>query len=214
MFGGHKEFSLPATADALTILFLGSNGVKFREAADAVVGGSYSQVSAEPRYGGVWNRFIDIALKGIRRRLMARLPGSAVFTLLRDVEDHPNCLVIVKRLGQEQHEESDKGPQDVTDDYAFRVILERPAPSCWMLSQFSEVLFLDADQLPTRSEVTERHFLRLRVRGERVSYELLLGTMSPSSINPGRKTTRFIERILEIVFLEFEEILRFQSSQR
>jgi hypothetical protein len=73
---------------------------------------------------------------------------------------------------------------------------------------------LDADQLPTRSEVTERHFTRLLVKGERESYELLLGTTNLSSVSPGRKTTRFIERILKIVFLDVEEFLRVQSSQR
>lgn len=212
--GEEKEFSQPATADALTILFLRTNGVKFRDAVDAVVGGSESPTTAEPRYGGVWNRLIDIALKRIRRRITSRLLGSVVFSLLREAKDHPNCLVIVKRLGQTPDGELDREPEDVSYDYAYRVILERPAPSCWVLSPFREVLFLDADQLPTRSEVTERHFLRLQVQSERESYELLLGTMSPSSIAPGRETTRFIERILNIVSLDFEEFLSFQSSQR
>lgn len=216
--GEQKEFSQPATADALAILFLRSNGVKFREAVDAVVGGGESPTTAEPRYGGVWNRLMDIALKRIRRRITSRLLASLVFSLLRDAKDHPNCLVIVKRLGPAppltQADEIDREPQEVSYEYAYRAILERPAPSCWVLSPFREVLFLDADQLPTRSEVTERHFLRLRVRSERESYELLLGTTGPSSIAPGRKTTRFIERILNIVFLDFEEFLSFQSSQR
>lgn len=212
--GDSKEFGLPATADTLAILFLRSNGVKFREAVDAVVGSGESQISADPRYGGVWNRLIDIALKRIRLRVMAGFLGSAVFALLRDEKDHPNCLVIVKRLGPIPADSFNNAPENVSNDYAYKVILERPAPSCWVLSPFREVLFLDADQLPTRSEVTERHFLKLQIQGDREAYELLLGTMSPASIAPGRKTTRFIERILEIVFLDFGEFLRFQLSQR
>ena len=110
--GEQKEFSQPATADALAILFLHSNGVKFRDAVDAAIGGGESPTTAEPRYGGVWNRLIDIALKRIRRRITSRLLGSVVFSLLRDAKDQPNCLVIVKRLGPAQADEIDREPQE------------------------------------------------------------------------------------------------------
>ena len=211
--GDQEEFSMPATADALTALFLRSKGVKFREAVDAVVGPKEPSRGREPRYGGVWNRLIDIALKRLRRRLTARLLGSAVFSLLRDPKDHPNCLIIVKRHGRNDGAE----PRDaggIHHDYAYRTILERPAPSCWVLSPFREVLFLDRDQLPTRSEVTSRHFLRLQVQTEREVYELLLGTMNPASVSPDSMTLQFVGRILDIVFLDFEEFLQTQSSRR
>ena len=212
--GNEELFSMPATADALTVLFLRSRGVKFREAVDAVVGGKETTGSREPRYGGVWNRLIDIALKRLRRRLTARLLGSAVFALLRDPKDHPNCLLIVKRHGRPGGTTASVKAGPVTHDYAYRTILERPAPSCSVLSPFREVLFLDVDQLPTRAEVTSRHFLALEVRTEREAYELLLGTMSPASVSPDSMTLQFVGRILDIVFLDSEEFLRAQSSRR
>jgi hypothetical protein len=99
--GEQNEFTLPAAADALTVLFLRSRGVKFRDAVDAVVGRIESAGPREPRFGGVWNRLINIGLKRLRRRLTARLLGSAVFSLLRDPRDHPNCLIIVRRRDSE-----------------------------------------------------------------------------------------------------------------
>ena len=212
--GNQEEFSMPDTADALTVLFLRSRGVKFREAVDAVLGRKEESRSAEPRYGGVWNRLIDTALKRLRRRLTARLLGSAVFSLLRDTKDHPNCLVIVKRHGRNDGPQPEEEAKTVQHDYAFRTIPERPAPSCWMLSPFREALFLDRDELPTNAEVRARHFLGLRIQTERDVYEVLLGTMSPSSVSPDSMTLRFVGRILDIVFLDFEEFLRSQSSRR
>ena len=212
--GNEEEFSLPATADALTVMFLRSRGVKFREAADAVVGGQEPSPGSEPRYGGVWNRLIEIALKRLRRRLTGRLLGAAVFSLLREEKDHPNCLIVVKRHGRNGSETFQSVAGSARHEYVYRTILERPAPSCWVLSPFREVLFLDRDQLPTRAEVTSRDFLGLQVRTEREVYELLLGTMGPASISPVRATLQFVGRILDIVFLDFEEFLRTQSSSR
>ena len=212
--GDEELFTMPATADALTVLFLRSRGVKFREAVAAVIGRQETSQVSERRYGGVWNRLIDIAVKRLSRRLTARLLGSAVFSLLRDPEDHPNCLVIVKRHGRNAGVNPDGESSSVAHDHVFRTILERPAPSCWVLSPFREVLFLDRDQLPTRSEVTARHFLALQVRTEREVYELMLGTMSPASVSPDSKTLQFVGRILDIVYLDFEEFLRTQSSRR
>ena len=212
--GEPKTFSAPATADALTVLFLRSKGVKFRDAVDAVVGPEQKLGPSEPRYDGVWNRLIGIALKRLRRRVTARLIGSAVFSLLRQRKDHPNCLVIVKSLGNDDsvapHDEGDV----VDQDYVYKPILERPAPFCWVLSPFREVLFLDRDQLPTRSEVMARRFVRLRVRTEREVYELLLGTVNQASVAPDSAALLFIGRILDIVYLDFEEFLRGQSSRR
>ena len=211
--GNQEKFSMPDTADALTVLFLRSRGVKFRQAVDAVVGGKEESRSAEPRYGGMWNRLIDIAMKRLRRRLTARLLGSAVFSLLRDPKDHPNCLIIVKRHGRNDSAIPHGEAGGINQDYVYRTVLERPAPSCWVLSPFREVLYLERDQLPTRSEVTSRHLLGLRVQTEREVYELLLGTMSPASVSPDSMTLQFVGRILDIAFLDFEEFLRTQSSQ-
>ena len=212
--GNEELFSVPTTADALAVLFLRSRGVRFREAADAVLTGEKPAGGAEPRYGGVWNRLIDIALKRLGRRLTARLLGAAVFSLLRDPNDHPNCLIIVKRHGRgdgaEQHDEAG----GIDHDHVYRTILERPAPSCWVLSPFREVLYMDRDQLPTRAEVIARHFVGLQVQTEREVYELMLGTMGPVSVSPDSGTLKFVGRILDIVFLDFEEFLRTQASSR
>ena len=212
--GNEELFSVAATADALTVLFLRSRGVRFREAVDAVGKRGEAVGRPEPRYGGVWNRLIDIALKRLRRRLSARLLGSAVFALLRDPSDHPNCLVIVKRHGRQTDALTSEEAKRVSHEYAFRTILERPAPSCWVLSPFREVLFLDRDQLPTRAEVTARHFLRLRVETEREAYEVMLGTMRPASASPDAITLQLVGSVLDIAYLDFEEFLRAQSSQR
>lgn len=212
--GNEDSFNLPTAADALAVLFLRSKGVKFREAVDAVAGGSEDSRSREPRYGGIWNRLIRIALKRMRRRLAARLLGSAVFALLEDSKDHPNCLIIVRPSGKCDQADRARGTvRNAGHDAVYQAILERPAPSCWVLSPFREVLFLDADQLPTRSEVTSRKFMRLRIRTERQQYELLIGTMDGASISPDEATLDFVGRILDVIFLDIEAFLSMQSSQ-
>ena len=211
--GDEELFSLPATSDALTVLFLRSRGVRFREAVDAVVGGP-TPVAPPPGYGGIWNRLIVFALARLRRHVPARLLASAVFSLLRDPKDHPNCLVIVKCHGRDAAMHGSTKPSHPSHDYVYRMVLERPAPLCSVLAPSRELLFLDRDQPPTRSEVTSRHFLGLQVRTERDVYELLLGTMSPVSVSPDSSTLEFAGRILDIVFLDFEEFHRIQSSSR
>ena len=213
--GNEEEFSLPATADALTVMFLRSRGVKFRKAVDAIVVGQEPSRDPEPRYGGVWNRLIEIALKRLRRRLTARLLGAAVFSLLREEKDHPNCLIIVKRHGRNGGETRQSVAGSARHESVFRTILERPAPSCWVMSPFREVLYMDRDQLPTRAEVTARHFVGLQVQTEREVYELMLGTMSPPArISPDTETLKFVGRILDIVFLDFEKFHQTQASSR
>ncbi|MBI4202530.1 MAG: hypothetical protein HY532_05395, partial [Chloroflexi bacterium] len=212
--GNEAEFSLPATADALTILFLRSRGVKFREAVDAVLGGKEAPRSLEPRYGGVWNRLIVIGLKRLRRRVTARLLGSAVAALLRDPKDHPNCLIIVKRLGKGTDVGVSSKASPASHEHVYRTVLERPAPSCWVISPFREVLYLDEDQLPTRSEVTSRSFVGLQVKTGREVYELLLGAMRPLSAVMDNAALEFVGRILDAVFLDFEEFYRRQSASK
>ena len=212
--GNEGSFSLPDTADVLAVLFLRSRGVRFREAVDAVVGRQELTRSPGPRHAGVWNRLIDIALKRLRRRLTARLLGSAVFSLIRDPQSHANTLVIVKRHDRQVDTPASDEPRPVNSEDAHRVVLERPAPSCWVLSPFREVLFLDRDQLPTRAEVTARHFVGVQLQTEREVYELLLGTLGPTSVSSDSKTLEFVGRILDIVYLDFEEFLRTQSSRR
>ena len=212
--GNEEEFGLPAAADALTVLFLRSRGVKFRKAIDAVVGPVELSRGSEPKFGGVWNRLIVFALARLQRHVPARLLGSAVFSLLRNPEDHPNCLVIVKRLGKETETGYSDEPSRPSHDYVWRSILERPAPLCSVLAPSRELLFLDRDQLPTRSEVTARHFLALHIRTEREVYELLLGTMGKAEVSPDGLTSQFAGRILDIVTFDFEEFHVAQSSSR
>ena len=212
--GNEAEFSLPAAADALTVLFLRSRGVKFREAVDAVVGGKGDPRTPAPKYGGVWSRLIDAALDRLRRRVPPRLLGFAVFSLLRDSKDHPNCLIIVKRHGRPSGAQIPGAASPVSHDYVYRTILERPAPSCSVLAPSREVLFLGKERLPARSEVTSRHFVGLAVATEREVYELLLGTMRPVSLPLDGRTLEFVGRVLDTVFLDFEELHRRQSFSR
>ncbi|MCH8911446.1 MAG: hypothetical protein IH867_12020 [Chloroflexi bacterium] len=211
--GTDELFTLPSAADALAVLFLRSRGIKFKDAAAAVVEGEESSTPREPRYGGVWNRLIRIAMKRMRRRLTARLLGSAVFSLLRRPGDHPNCMIIITPLGEKNRGVDAGKAKRITHDRVYQTVLKRPAPSCWVLSPFREVLFLDADQLPTRAEVTSRHFLELIVQTEREVYSVQLGTMETVSVSPGDANLEFIGRILDIVFLDFEEFVRKQASE-
>lgn len=212
--GDTEEFSIPATADTLAILYMRSKGVKFREAVDSIIGGKTATTSSDPKYGGVWNRLISIALKRLRRRLAARLLGSAIFSLLRDPKDHPNCLIIVKQVGAVAASKPHDGVTPLSHDYVFQTVLERDAPSCWVLSPFREVLFLDRDQLPTWAEVTSRKFLGLHIETENQTYEILLGTMNQCSVSVDDMTMSFVGRILDIVLLSFDKFLEIQSQQR
>ena len=212
--GNEEEFSLPATADALTVLYLRSRGVKFREAVDAVLGGKGSPRSPEPRYGGIWNRLLVTALDRLRRRVPPRLLGSALFSLLPNREHQPNCLAIVKRHGRQVAPPASQQASTVSHEYVYRTILERPAPSCSVIAPSLEVLFLGKDQLPARSEVTSRHFVGLHVATEQGVYELLVGTMRPASLSVDGTTLEFVGKILDLVFPHFEEFQRSQSSLR
>ena len=167
----------------------------------------------EPRYGGVWNRLIVIGLKRLRRRVSARLLGSAA-ALLRDPTDHPNCLIVVKRHGQGATLPASDRATPVSHEHVYRTVLERPAPSCWVISPFREVLYLDEDRLPTRSEVTSRYFVGLHVKTDREVYELLLGTIKPLSVLVDSMALEFVGRILDIVFPVSEEFHRTHSSLR
>ncbi len=213
--GNEELFSVLSTADALAVLFLRSRGVKFSEAADAVLGRNKGGERAEPvKYGGIWNRLIVVALDRLRRHVPARLLGSAVFSLLRDAKDHPNCLVIVKRHGKEADALVPYKGGLVDHDYAYRVVLERPAPSCSVIDPTRQVMILDTEQFPTRSEVVSRNFVGIRVATGREVYELLLGTMKPASVHLDEATLEFVGRILDIVFLDFDEFHRTRSSER
>ena len=213
--GNEEMFSMPATADALTVLFLRLKGVKFREAVEAVLGGESSVGRVErPGFSGVWNRLVVNALDRLRRRIPPRLLGSAVFSLIRDQKDHPNCLVIVKRRGKDGEAHSSDKTRPVSHDYAYRTILERPAPSCSVVAPSLEVLFFGTDQLPARAEVTARHFVGLQVVTEREVYEVLLGTIRPASVSMDASSLEFVGRVLDVVFLDFEEFHRTQSSTR
>jgi len=212
--GDEAEFSLPDTADALTVLFLRSKGVKFRDAVDAVVDRKEALRSPEPRYGGIWNRLIIAALDRLQRRIAPRLLETALFALLRDHKDCANSLVIVKRRGKQIVAQPHGKYNRVTHDYVYRMVLERPAPSCAVIAPSGEVLFMARDQLPARSEVISRHFISLRMSTEIENYELLLGTMKPTSLLPDDFIAQFVGRILDIVFLHLEEFLLAQSSLR
>ena len=211
--GVEELFGVPAAADALTVLFLRARDVKFGKAIDAVVGDVEVSGTREPRYGGIWNRLLITALDRLRRRVPPRLLGSAVFALLGDPKDQLNCLVIVRQLGATPGSTT-TAPTRVDHDYVYDTILERPAPSCSVIAPSLEVLFLGSDQLPVRAEVRSRHFVGLKVATEREVYEVLLGTIRPASVSADEESMEFVGRILDIVFVYFEEFYREQSSQR
>ncbi len=212
--GVEEMFSLPAAADALSVLFLRSKGVKFREAVDAVVGGQEASRAGEPRYGGVWNRLLVTALDRLKRRVPPRLLGSALFSLIRDPKDRPNSLIIVKRHGKRADLHSTEVASPVSHDYVYRTILERPPPVCSVIAPSLEVIFLGKDQLPARSELTSRHFVSVHIATAHETYELLMGTMRPAPVSLDDTVHEFVARILDIVFPHFEEFHRVQSASR
>ena len=212
--GNETLFSLPDTADALAVLFLRSRGAKFQKAVDAVLGQRDASRNPEPRYGGIWNRLLVTALERLRRRVPPRLLGSAISALLRDPKDQFNCLIIVKRHGQDSLPLTSDGPTAVSHDYVHRTILERPSPSCSVVTPSMEMLFLGSDQLPARSEVTSRHFVGLHLSTGRENYELLLGSMHPAKVSWDASILVFVGKILDIVFPLFEEFHRTQSVAR
>ena len=212
--GSEQGFSLSGAADALAVLFLRSRGIKFREAVDAVSGRAEVIRDPESGYGGVWNRLIMIAFNRLRRRVSARLFGSAVFSIVPDQDVQPNCLVIVKLHGESAGEQGSGSAEPVEHDYVYRVALQRPGPSCWVISPLREALMFDRDQPPVRSEVASRNFVGLHVVTELEHYELLIGTTSPTTINVDEFSLQFVGRILDIVFCHFETFVASQTSSR
>ena len=208
--GTKNDFSLPDAADALTVLFLRSKGVKFRDAIDAVAGNKTAEKTPEARYGGMWNRLIYASLERLERLLPARLLAGLVFAIVR-AEDRCNCMIIVKRKAA-----GGKAPQKpwrVSHDYVYHSILERPAPACAVISPTCEAV-LCREQLPARSEVTSRYFSAVRIQTEQDQYELLIGTMKPSNFTDNEATLSLVGRILDIVFVDLGLFLSEQSSGR
>ena len=210
--GNEEGFSLSTAADTLAVLFLRHRGVKFREAVDAVICRTKPSKDPKPGYGGVWNRLIMIAFKRLRQRISDRLFGSVVFSLLRDSEIQPNCLVIVKLHGKPTDRTAPGVVEPVDHDYVYRATLQRPAPLCWVTSPLREALLLDRDQPPIRSEVTSRHFVGLHVVTELEDYELLLGTTKPAEFNVDKGNLEFVGRILDIVFHHIAQYAALQTA--
>ena len=128
--GSDSEFDLSAAADGITVLFLRSKGVKFRDAVDSVVGHEPVVRGVELRYGGLWNRLLVTALDRLRRRIPPRLLGSALFSVIQDPLDQANCLLIVQRLGVGGGTRSQGEIRAASHDYVYRAVVERPAPAC------------------------------------------------------------------------------------
>ena len=214
VIGNEETISVPAAAGTLAVLFLRSRGVRFGKAVAAVRSANRSEEgTAYTRYGGVWNRLIAVALDRLRRHVPSRLLASAVFSLLRDPKDHPNCLVIIKRHGIGAGAQTPDGSRTVDYEYAYRTVVERPAPSCSVIDPRRQFMVLAPDQLPTRAEVKSRHFSKIQVTTGHQVYEMLLGTMRPASILLDETSLEFVGRILDIVFLDFENFHRTQSAK-
>ncbi len=212
--GKGTEYNLPEAADALTALFLRSKGVKFRDAVDAVIDRRETPGSHGTKYGGMWNRLVVNAIESMRRLITSRLLASVVFSLVRQREDHVNCLIIVKQVGKRISSRTVEQPVEVSHDYVYENILERPAPLCAVVAPSEEVMLFSPDQLPARSEITSRHFVMCNISTELDQYDLILGTMQPLDISKNRQTMEFIGRALDIVFHHFEVFIRSQSSSR
>ena len=212
--GNESEIGLSAAADALTVLFLRSRGVKFREAVDAVVGREPVTRGTELRYGGLWNRLLVSALDRLRRRIPPRLLGSALFCVVQEPADQPNCLFIVRRPGADGGTGKEGEIIPASHDYVYRAVLERPSPACSVVSPSREVMILAADRMPTRAEITSRHFIGLEVVTGRETYELLIGTIRPFPLPADGIGLEFLGRLLDLVFLDFEEFYRSQSDAR
>ncbi len=75
-------------------------------------------------------------------------------------------------------------------------------------------MFLESTKMPTRAEVTSRSFICLEVATKRETYELLIGTIRPVSLPPNGVGLELMRRLLDLVFLDFEEFYQVQSESR
>jgi tetratricopeptide (TPR) repeat protein len=211
--GNQEEFDLPSAVDALAVLYLRSNGVKFGEAVRAVMENA-PRSSPEQSYGGLWNRLIAISLERVSRRVPPRLLGSAISALLNDPNDQPNCLVIVKRVDNRRKRSGPNSTISLDHEYVYGSVLERPAPSCFVLSPSREVLTLTGDQLPIMSEVTTRHFVGVEIETPNGIYEVMLGTIRHPTVTLEPATEKFVGRVLDIMLVHFEKFVEASSVVR
>ena len=68
--------------------------------------------------------------------------------------------------------------------------------------------------MPTRGEVTSSPMNRLEVATKRETYELLIGTLRPIPLPLDSIGLEFLGRLLDLVFLDFEEFYRVQGDSR
>lgn len=206
------------TATAIAILFLRSNGVKFREAISAVVESIGTPTEPRPRFGGVMHRLVQVALTQTEEQVRNRLIGGAIDSLVPDSRLHSNCMLIVQQVDPRSTSVRSGTVSSVTQDDVYQLVLDRQPPSCWVLTSSRDVQFLDRDQLPTRSEVTSRHFIRLDVSSTTSEYRMFFGTIEPVVVTPKPEQLDFIGRVLDVVmseipkFVERHSALRFEIS--
>ena len=213
--GEEESFSPHSAADALTVLFLRSKGVKFAEAIQAVVSGRGSAPVAERTYGGVWSRLTGVSLGRLRNLLPARLLGAVVSCLLADPRESANCLVVVKIQDGNGKTERGSGPIAVGHEEAYRSVWDHPIPSCAVTSPSGEVFFLGEGQSPAMSEFRTRRFVRFEIVGAEGAYELLLGTLRPTDMaDVDGATFAFIGRLLDVIFHRYGEFERRVSAMR
>jgi hypothetical protein len=211
--GDESEFSLQDAGDALAVLFLRRKGVKFSDAIDALTENKSGDDPVPSRYPGMWKRLIKAARSGVERRFPSRLLASAIFAILKNPQDHPNCMVIVRH----QPKRVNQPPVlvgRVDSGYAYQAGLERPAPKCAVVAPSRELMQLPLNEPPARSEVTARHFVSIKIVSELDSYEMLLGTLHNVTIDAQAVPGEFVGRILDIVFAHFEAFIKAQSDAR
>ena len=187
----NEPLEIAEVADAVTVLDLRKRGVKFREAIDATVAGPAGNEVATARYGGVWSRLTMVALEGIRQMLPERLLAAALAALLEDPADRPNALVIVRSHERTSGPLAAGGdPTTIGHDEVYSGLARRPPSYCAVATPAGEVLRFEPGQTPSRSELTSRHFVSVRVPTDRADHEVILGCLRASNDPRGARPAR------------------------
>ena len=153
--GQSDEMPPTEAADALTVLFLRSRGIKFADAIDAVASAQAAFPSIGQSFGGIWNRLMLVSLERMQRLVPPRVLGAAIASLLGVENGPPNALVIVRPLTAAPSS-SAASAADVTPERAYQSVLERPLPVIAVISPSGELVLFGEGQSPAISEFRSR----------------------------------------------------------
>ena len=200
--GQSDEMPPTEAADALTVLFLRSRGIKFADAIDAVASAQAAFPSIGQSFGGIWNRLMLVSLERMQRLVPPRVLGAAIASLLGVENGPPNALVIVRPLNAAPSS-SAASAADVTPERAYQSVLERPLPVIAVISPSGELVLFGEGQSPAISEFRSRTFVRFQITAATGGYDLFVGTTAPLTNEAiDRVAMELAGQALDLVFVQ------------